>query len=504
MNSAVEPLEGNKVKIRVELSDEAFVAALDEAWGKIAKEASLPGFRKGKVPKQVVKSRVDEGYARGEAIQAAVPRAYEDALRDHEVDAIDQPDIELDEGAEEGQVVFSATVEIRPEITIEGYGSLEVSIANPHPADDEVADQIDKLRTQFGELADVERAVATDDYATLNLVATRDGEEIAGMTAEGYLYQVGSGNVVPELDTNLVGLEIGESTTFEAADPSAPAPTVDADDDDADPDDSEAGDATVTFNVELLSLQERQLPELTDEWVADATEFETVAELRDDIVESMSGQARERAQAEVRNELAAALTEMVTDEVPEALVQAAAQEQLESMGRSLAQSGIDINQFLQMTGQQPDDLRAQLTEEGARQAKVDLALRAVAADQNLNPDDDEVTEELEHLAYHAEVELETARTNLTANGQMPALRADIAKRKAMDWLIDTASITDATGAPVDPELLKIDPHDHSHDHDGDSAGDEAGADAAEDTGQPADTVDGDPADSEQSDPESEA
>ncbi|MEZ5373645.1 MAG: trigger factor [Microthrixaceae bacterium] len=502
MNSAVEPLEGNKVKIRVELSDEAFDAALDEAWGKIAKEANLPGFRKGKVPKQVVKSRVDEGYARGEAIQAAVPRAYEEALRDHEVDAIDQPDIELDEGAEAGQVVFSATVEVRPELTIEGYGSLEVTIANPHPGDDEVADQIDKLRTQFGELTDVERPIATDDYATLNLVATRDGEEIAGMTAESYLYQVGSGGVVPELDTNLLGLEVGESTTFEAADPSAPAP--DPDEEEAD-EDVEA--APITFNVEVVGLQERQLPELTDEWVADATEFETVAELRDDIVENLSGQARERAQAEVRNQLAAALTDLVTDEVPEALVQAAAQEQLESMARSLAQSGIEISQFLQMTGQQPDDLRAQLTEEGGRQAKVDLALRAVAADQGLEPSDDEVTEELEHLAFHAEVDLETARTNLTANGQMPALRADIAKRKAMDWLIDTASITDATGAPVDPELLRIDPHDHSDEHDGhDAAGDEAGDGAAEDTAGSADTVDGDSAqsDAETNDPEAEA
>jgi trigger factor len=145
----------------------------------------------------------------------------------------------------------------------------------------------------------------------------------------------------------------------------------------------------------------------------------------------MSGQARDRAQSQVRNELATALVELVTDEVPEALVQAAAQEQLESMARMLSQSGIELGQYLQMTGQQPDEFRAQLTEEGARQAKVDLALRAVAADQNLAPSDEELDKELAHLAVHAEVELETARTNLADNGQMPALRADIAKRKAM-------------------------------------------------------------------------
>ena len=497
MKSVVEPLEGNKVKVRIELDDAEFTTALDEAWGTIAKEASLPGFRKGKVPKQVVKSRVDASFARGEAIQTAVPRAYEDAIREHEIDAIDQPDIELDEGAEEGPVIFTATVEVRPELTLEGYGSLEVTVANPHPADDEVADQIDKLRTQFGGLVDVERAVGQDDYATINLVASRDGEEIAGMTAENYLYQVGSGGVVPELDTNLVGLEQGESSTFEAADPTAAPP-------EADEDDADDSQATITLEVEVLGIQERELPELTDEWVADATEFETVAELRDDIVDRMSGQARDRAQSQVRNELATALVELVTDEVPEALVQAAAQEQLESMARMLSQSGIELGQYLQMTGQQPDEFRAQLTEEGARQAKVDLALRAVAADQNLAPSDEELDEELAHLAVHAEVELETARTNLADNGQMPALRADIAKRKAMDWLIDTASITDASGAPVDPELLKIDPHDHGHDEhsEEDEPGDGANEGDAADTGQPtgADVVE----DDAEIDPEDEA
>ena len=497
MKSVVEPLEGNKVKVRIELDDAEFTTALDEAWGTIAKEASLPGFRKGKVPKQVVKSRVDASFARGEAIQTAVPRAYEDALREHEIDAIAQPDIELDEGAEEGPVIFTATVEVRPELTLEGYGSLEVTVANPHPADDEVADQIDKLRTQFGGLVDVERAVGQDDYVTINLVASRDGEEIAGMTAENYLYQVGSGGVVPELDTNLVGLEQGESSTFEAADPTA-APS------EADEDDADDSQATITLEVEVLGIQERELPELTDEWVADATEFETVAELRDDIVDRMSGQARDRAQSQVRNELATALVELVTDEVPEALVQAAAQEQLESMARMLSQSGIELGQYLQMTGQQPDEFRAQLTEEGARQAKVDLALRAVAADQNLAPSDEELDEELAHLAVHAEVELETARTNLADNGQMPALRADIAKRKAMDWLIDTASITDASGAPVDPELLKIDPHDHGHDEhsEEDEPGDGANEGDAADTGQPtgADVVE----DDAEIDPEDEA
>lgn len=497
MKSVVEPLEGNKVKVRIELDDAEFTTALDEAWGTIAKEASLPGFRKGKVPKQVVKSRVDASFARGEAIQTAVPRAYEDAIREHEIDAIDQPDIELDEGAEEGPVIFTATVEVRPELTLEGYGSLEVTVANPHPADDEVADQIDKLRTQFGGLVDVERAVGQDDYVTINLVASRDGEEIAGMTAENYLYQVGSGGVVPELDTNLVGLEQGESSTFEAADPTA-APS------EADEDDADDAQATITLEVEVLGIQERELPELTDEWVADATEFETVAELRDDIVDRMSGQARDRAQSQVRNELATALVELVTDEVPEALVQAAAQEQLESMARMLSQSGIELGQYLQMTGQQPDEFRAQLTEEGARQAKVDLALRAVAADQNLAPSDEELDEELAHLAVHAEVELETARTNLADNGQMPALRADIAKRKAMDWLIDTASITDASGAPVDPELLKIDPHDHGHDEhsEEDEPGDGANEGDAADTGQPtgADVVE----DDAEIDPEDEA
>ena len=250
-----------------------------------------------------------------------------------------------------------------------------------------------------------------------------------------------------------------------------------------------------------LGVQERQLPELTDEWVAEATEFETIAELRDDFVEKLGGQQREQAQNEVRNQLATALVALVTEDIPEALVQSGAQEQLESMARTLSQSGIELGQYLQMTGQQPDDFRAQLTQEGERQAKVDLALRAVAADQGLKPTDEELDEELAHLAFHAEVDVEVARTNLASNGQLPALRADLAKRKAMDWLIDTATITDATGAPIDPELLKVDPHDHGDDHD-DHTGDEAADGDAADTGQPVDAEGS--GDTDSTDPEDEA
>jgi trigger factor len=211
VKSSIEPLEGNKVKISVTIEAEEFEPSIDAAWKTIAKEVRIPGFRPGKVPRKVLESRVEPGYARSEAINKAVPEFYFQAVRENDVDAIAQPDLEVTGGEEEGDVSFDAVVEVRPEIELSGYQGLSVTIPSPHPADEDIADQIDRLRGQYSELNEVERPAASGDSVTIDIVGSQNVEVVDGLTAEGYSYEVGSASIVPELDDQLRGLKAGET-----------------------------------------------------------------------------------------------------------------------------------------------------------------------------------------------------------------------------------------------------------------------------------------------------
>lgn len=452
MKSSVEALEGNKVKLYIEIEEADMAEAVDQAWGEIAKEVRLPGFRPGKAPKKVVMARMGGEYARSEAIRTVVPQNFAVAVSEHLVDIIGQPEFTITDGEESGALEYEAVVEVRPTIELTGYASMSIEVPSPSPSDDQVADQIDRLRAQFGELTDVDRAARIEDFVSIDLLGTQDGEPVPGLAAEDYLYQIGSGLVTPLMDDQLVGASVGDTVSF-----SAPRPGAGADDDADD----------VDYELVVKAVKERVLPDLNDEWVADATEFETVAELRDDIVERLSSSRLIETQNAVRSRIGLALAEMVTEDPPESVIREAMQEQLEDLSRRVAAQGMKLEQFLAMTGQDPDMFAAGLRSEAAQSSKVEMALRAIASAQGLECTDEDLEAEIVHLAFHAEIDPAEARHNLQRNGYLVGVRSDVTKRKALDWLIETIEITDPEGNAVDRSMLIVPEHDHSdHDHEG--------------------------------------
>ena len=301
MKSSIEPLEGNKVKLSVTIEAEEFEPSIDAAWKAIAREVRVPGFRAGKVPRKVIEARVEPAYARSEALQKAVPEFYFKAVRELDVDAIAQPEIDITAGEDEGDISFDATVEVRPEIELTGYQGLSITIPSPHPTDTDVADQIDRLRGQYGELVEVTRPAASGDFVTIDIEGSQDGEPVDGLTADDYSYEVGSGSIVPELDEQLRGLKAGESVTFVADHPQPDEPQI-------------------SFSVTVKEIKEKVLPELSDEWVAEATEFATIHEFRDDIIERLTKVRKAQASMAVQSKLGEELAELVEAEVPEALL----------------------------------------------------------------------------------------------------------------------------------------------------------------------------------------
>jgi trigger factor len=444
MRSTVEPLEGNKVKLSVEVDPDEFDRAIDAAFRKIAREVRIPGFRPGKAPRRVLEARFGAGVAREQALRDALPDYYVDAVREHDVDAIAAPEIEITAGEEEGQVTFDAVVEVRPQIQVPGYDGLRVEIPRPEATEEEIDAQVERLREQFAELAEVDRAAAEGDIVTMSIRGEEDGEAVPGLQADDYSYRVGAGNLSPELDEQLVGAKVGDALAFEGG--------------------LVGTDRRVSFQVLVKRVQERVLPEVTDEWASEVSEFETVEELRADLAARMADLRRMQSTLALRDRTVEALVRLVEDEAPEPLVQREMRARLEDLGMRLSAQGMSAEQYLAATGRSQEQLVEELREAATQAVKADLALRAVADAEGIEVDDDDLDAEIDALAQRVREKPDKLRRRLERDGQLPAVRSELRTRKALEWLLEHVEVVDPDGQPIDRDALVLDDTEHDHDH----------------------------------------
>ena len=467
MKTTVEPQEANHVKLLVEIDEAEFDRSLDAAFKKIAREVNIPGFRPGKVPRRILEARVGSDYARQQALNDSLPEYYVRALAESNVDAISSPELNLTGGAESGPVIFEAVVEVRPTVRVPGYDGLQVTVPSPVATDAEITSQVDRMRNAFATLTLVDRQAHPGDSVTIDIEGSSDGESIDGLTASDYVYEVGSGSVVPEMDENLTGASAGDILTFDAHVPGNDEQQID-------------------FVVTVKAVNEKVMPESNDAWAASASEFSTLAELRADIAKRMNLVKRVQANMAMRDETVKALVELVDGEVPDVLVEQELDRRLQDLNQRLAQQGADLNMYMQAMGQSRQDLVEPMREAATEAVKADLALRSVAASEEIQVSEEEITTEIENLAKRFNMKAKVARRNLEANFQMPMLMADIRKAKAVTWLTEHATVIDADGKTIDRALLEVAPgefddadesaevlgldaefHDHDHDdHEG--------------------------------------
>ncbi len=436
MKAIVEPLDGNKVKLSVEVDEAEFEKDIDAAFRAIAKDVRIPGFRPGKAPRRLLEAKLGKDVGREEALRTALPTYYAKAVRENDVDVIAPPEIEITEGKDDGPVAFDAVVEIRPQVTIGGYAHLRVELPRPEATEEEIDDQVERLRQQFGELQAVERPAIDGDHVTISITGSRDGEVLLGLQADDYLYEVGSGGVAPELDDNLRGSKIGDVLEFDAQP--------------ADPDED-----PVQFRVLVKDIKEKVLPEVDDEWANDVSEFDTVEELRADLADRITRVRKIQAQLQLREKAAVALAELVDDDPPEALVNAEVSQRLQDLAMRLSAQGMTAEQYLSATGQTQDQLIDELKELAIQAVNVDLALRALADAENIDATDDDVDDEIDKLAQRVNQKPGDVRKELERADQMPAIRSDIKRRKALDWLVEHVELVDEQGDPIDRATLQL-------------------------------------------------
>lgn len=434
METTVEALEGNKIRMHVAVPAAEFEKALDAAFRKLAKEVKLPGFRPGKAPRRLLEARFGSEIARDQALRDSVPGYYAEAVTSNGIDAIAPPEIEITAGEEEGDVEFDAVVEVRPVVELSGYDALRVEVPWS-PVDDEAVDnQVDQLRTRFADLTESDAPLTEGDFATIDVRGSIDGEEVEGLVATDFLYAVGSGVVVPELDEQLTGAEAGADLHFSATLPERFG---------------EQAGQEVTFDVTVKEAKRRVLPEVTDEWVDEVSEFETIDDLRADIRRRIDVVSRVQAQMALRDKVLEAVADLVTIELPEALTRQETERRLHDLLHRLEHEGLTLPQYLMLSGREEREFVEEVQAGAGRAVLADLALRAVVAQEGIEATDAELDAEILRLAERFQEKPDRVRRDLGKRGVLEAVRSDIARGKALEFLVEHATVVDEQGEPVD-------------------------------------------------------
>jgi len=447
VKSSVETLEGNKVKVYVEIDETEFESDIESAFRTIAREVKLPGFRNGKAPRKLLEARIGLGPAREQALRDSIPSYLTKAVQEHDVDLIATPSIEITSGEEAGAVEFEAECEVRPEITVPGYGGLRVEV-DPIEVDDEAFEgALEAQLKGHGTLEDVDRGAETGDFVTLDMAATRDGEELPGLNIEDWSYEVGQGWVTEEFDDKLLGAKAGDELSFS----SVPKGTEEEAD----------------FTVKLTAVKSLVLPSVDDSWVEENIGEHTDvaswhASIREQLAETKLNSVRQTLGQKVTD----SLVELVDVEAPESMVEQELQGRLQNLVRQFEAQGMDLGAWLSATGQSTEDLISNFREQAVTSVKADLALRAIAVAEDISVDGEDLELEYTRLAMQFNDSSDNVRRAYEQNGAVGELTASVKKSKAFDWLLHHIEFVDTNGVSLDADTVLG--HDHDHDHDGDN------------------------------------
>ncbi|MGH9303966.1 MAG: trigger factor [Acidimicrobiales bacterium] len=432
MRSTAEALEQNKIKLSVEVDEDELRSALDETIRRLQKEVSVPGFRPGKVPRRLLEVRLGDKAIREELIRHAVPDYYAQAVEDAALDIIAVPAIDITAGEQEGPLSFDAVVEVRPKVAIPGYEGLQVTLDAPEASDEEVDAQIDRLRENFAELTEVDRPIKGGDVVTLDISGLRGDEIVEEMSSTDYVHELGRGMLVEGADEKLHGAKTGDIVEVAASD--APG-----------------GEAKIRLLVK--QVREKVLPDADDAWASDASEFDTIAELRDDLRGRIGAVKRLQANVALRERAVEALAALVVDEVSETLVDEEALRMQHGLLHRLADRGIPLDQYLAATDQDAEQVVAELRRQAEGEVRADLALRALADAEGLEVTDDELADELSRAAEESGRPVREVARQIAEGAGLERLRSELRTSKAVAWLIGHVDVVDDHGQPIDQALL---------------------------------------------------
>ncbi|MCW2782243.1 MAG: trigger factor [Marmoricola sp.] len=436
MKSAVETLSPTRAKITVEVPFEELKPSLDAAYQKIAKQINVPGFRKGKVPPSVIDRQVGRGAILDEAINEALPKLYVQALQDNDLTPLAQPEIDVTKFEDNETLEFVAEVDIRPTIEVPSYDDLAVSVDDIAVTEEDIDDQVQNLRERFATLNDVERGAQDGDVVSIDLKATNDGEDVEGGEVSGYSYKVGSGDMLEGIDEALVGLKAGEEASFKSA--------------------LLGGDLAgedVDVLVKVSSVKEQELPELDDDFAQQASEFDTVAELREDVKTRLERGKRLEQAGAARDAVLEQLLDKSEIPLPEGLVAEELAARKQEVEQQLLYAGITMEKYLEDEKQTSDEFEADLEKRVRDAMAAQFLLDEVAKKEELGVDQSELSQHLFRRAQQSGQNPDEFVKHMVEHNHIPEMVAEVVRGKALAMIVEGATVTDESGNHVELKNL---------------------------------------------------
>ena len=422
MKSDVTTLSPTRVRLDIEVPFAELDSHIADAYKAISKQVNIPGFRKGKIPNTLIDQRFGRAYVLEEAINKSIPVFYAQAARENEVRVVGRPEVDLTELNEGNFIKFTVEVDIRPDVVLPDFSKLKVTVEDSVATDAEIDEQVDGLRARFGTLTALDRAVQDGDFLSVDLVARIDGVEVEDGIARNISYEAGSNRMIDGLDDAIRGMSAGESKTF--------ATTLLG---------AHEGQ-TSEVEVTVHSVKERILPELNDEFAALASEFDTLAELRADVVERMKRLKAMEQGAQARDRLLEQLLETIEIPLPEGLVEEEIHAHLEGEGRL-----------------EDAEHRAEVNTEVRQSLKSSFLLDAIASAEKVEVTDAELSEYLMRSAMRYGMSPDEFTQQLVQSGNLTAVFSEVARAKAMATILERVQVKDASGKVVDLAALRPTP-----------------------------------------------
>lgn len=419
--------EGNKVSFKITVDNNKFEAAVTKSYNKNKGKYNIPGFRKGKAPKLVIESQYGKGVFYNDAIEILFPEVYPEAIKELNIDPIYRPDLDVEEISKDNGLVMVVNVEVKPEFELGAYKGIEISKVANNVTEEEVNFGLDEMLNKNARLVSVEdRAIENNDTAVIDFEGFESGVAFEGGKGENYSLVIGSNTFIPGFEEQLVGKKVGEEVEVNVTFPEEYHA------------ENLAG-KPVVFNVKVNDVKVKELPVLDDEFAKDASEFDTLAELRADVRANLEEEANKNADAQMRNALVEKVSANTEVEVPESMVQHQIDNMLMELNYQLQYQGLGLQQLLEMTGRSIEELRNERKEEAAKLVKSSLVLEAIADTENIDANDSDVESEIEKMAAMYNMEAAKLKSSLREN-DVEDIKGQIKIRKTIDLLLDNAII----------------------------------------------------------------
>ncbi|MFN2588739.1 MAG: trigger factor [Actinomycetota bacterium] len=420
-----ERLDEDRVKLRVEAPEDSLKPALDAAYRRWAADIKVPGFRKGKVPRQLIDARVGPEVIREEALRDALPDLYREALAREDLEAIAPPDIEVLEFDPGRPLLFEAIVDVRPDVRIPDLAAISIEAPPSEVTDEELDEQLDRLRDRFAELEPVGREARRGDFVLVDLKGYRHDELVEGAGAPDLLYEVGSRTGPPKLDEELEGTRPGAILKFNDTMPEG------------------SGDLAgqeISFTVLVKEVKVKKLPPLDDELAKTMGEFDTLDELRDDLRERLGGVKQGMVGDEIANRALAALVDASDLRPPEKLVEAELAHRLEHFEEDLKRAGLTMDDYTRRAGITELEVRRDVRGQVERSVKAELLLEEIAREERFDVTEEDIGREVALLAHRSGRDPKEVAEQVVNAGRLGSLAADIMRRKALEHVVEAINV----------------------------------------------------------------